>query len=44
MIYIINNRIVLIVYNEHAIGETFRRMFFPSWRNEHRKVVTMIRL
>ena len=43
MIYIIHNRIVWI-YNEHDIGEPFRRMFFPSWRNEHRKTITMIRL
>lgn len=43
MIYIIHN-IVWIVYNEHDIGEPFRRMFFPSWRSEHRKAVTMIRL
>ena len=43
MIYIIHNRIVWI-YNEHDIGEPFRRMFFPSWRNEHRKTTTVIRL
>ena len=44
MIYIIHNRIVWIVYNEHDLDEAYMRMFFPSWRNEHRKTTTLIRL
>ena len=44
MTYIIQNRIIWIVYDEHNPHEQFRRMFFPSWRKEHREPVTVIRL
>lgn len=44
MIYIIHNRIIWIVYNEHDLNEQFRRQFFPSWRKEHREPVTVMRL
>ena len=44
MTFIIHNRIVWIVYNEHDLNEQFGRMFLPSWKKEHRKPVTVIRL
>lgn len=44
MIYIIHNRIIWIVYNEHDLNEQFMQMFLPSWRKEHREPVTVIRL
>ena len=44
MVYIIHNRIIWIVYNEHDLNEQFRRQFFPSWRKEHRNSATVLKL
>ena len=44
MTYIIQNRIVWIVYNDKDFSEQLKRMFFPSMRDEHQKPITVIRL
>lgn len=44
MTYIIHNRIIWIVHNEHDLNEQFRKQFFSSWRKEHREPVPVIRL
>ena len=44
MIYIIQNRIVRIHYNDRDFSERLKRMLFPSLRNEHQKSITVIRL
>ena len=44
MTYIIQNRIVRVLYNERDLGEQLKQMLFPSIWNEHRKPLTMIRL
>jgi hypothetical protein len=44
MTYIIQNRIMRILYNERDLDEQLKQMLFPSIRNEHRKPLTMIRL
>ena len=43
MTFIIHNRFVWIIYDKNDYRGKWR-MFFPSWRDEHRKPVTMIRL
>lgn len=44
MTYIIQNRIVRILYNDRDLGEQLKQMLFPSIRNEHKKPLTMIRI
>ena len=44
MTYIIQNRIVRILYNDRDFSEQMKAMLFPSIRNEHRHPITLIRL
>ena len=44
MTYIIQNRIVRILYNDRDFSEQLKQMFFPGMRNEHQKPITVIRL
>ena len=44
MTYIIQNRIVQILYNDRDFSEQLKEMFFPSMRQEHRQPITLIRL
>jgi hypothetical protein len=44
MIYIIQNRIVRIFYNERDFSEQLKQILFPSLRNEHQKPIIVIRL
>ena len=44
MTYIIQNRIVRILYNDRDFSEQLKQLLFPSQRNEHQKPITMIRL
>lgn len=43
MTYIIHNRFVWIIWDKYDFRDEWR-MFFPSWRKEHREPVTVIRL
>ena len=44
MTYIIQNRIVRILYNDRDFSEQLKQLLFPSKRNEHQKPITVIRL
>ena len=44
MAYIIQNRIVRILYNDRDFSEQLKEMLFPSMRQEHRNPITLIRL
>ena len=44
MAYIIQNRIVRILYNDRDFSEELKQLLFPSHRNEHQKPITVIRL
>ena len=44
MAYIIQNRIVRILYNDRDFSEELKQLLFPSLRNEHQKPITVIRL
>ena len=44
MTYIIQNRIIRICENEKDYGEYFKKLLFPSIRQEHRHPITLIRL
>ncbi|MBQ3734023.1 MAG: hypothetical protein II859_08690 [Bacteroidales bacterium] len=44
MIYVIQNRIVWVVYDDRDSGWSFGKWIFPSVRNEHREPVIVIRL
>jgi len=44
MTYIIQNRIVRILYNDKDFSDQLKAMLFPSMRQEHRKPITLIRL
>lgn len=44
MTYIIQNRIVQILYNDRDFSEELKLMLFPSLRNEHQKPIIVIRL
>jgi hypothetical protein len=44
MTYIIQNRIVRILYNERDFSEQLKQILFPSLRNEHQKPIIVIRL
>ena len=44
MIYIIQNRIVRIFYNDRDFSEQLKQLLFPSQRNEHQKPITVVRL
>ena len=44
MTYIIQNRIVRILYNDRDFSEQLKRLIFPSQRNEHQKPITVMRL
>jgi hypothetical protein len=44
MTYIIQNRIVRILYNDRDFCEELKQLLFPSQRNEHQKPITVIRL
>ena len=44
MTYIIQNRIVQILYNDRDFNDQLKRMLFPSQRDEHQKPITVIRL
>lgn len=44
MTYIIQNRIVQILYNDRDFSEELKQMLFPSLRNEHQKPIIAIRL
>ena len=44
MTYIIQNRIVRILYNDRDFSEHLKEMLFTSMRQEHRKPITLIRL
>ena len=44
MTYIIQHRIVRILYNDRDFTEQLKTMLFPSMRQEHRKPITLIRL
>lgn len=44
MTYIIQNRIVQILYNDRDFSEELKQMLFPSLRNEHQKPIIVIRL
>ena len=43
MTYIIQARFVRIFENEKDYGEYFKKLLFPSMRNEHRLPITLIR-
>lgn len=44
MTYIIQNRIVRILYNDRDFSDQLKEMLFPSIRKEHRQPITLIRL
>ena len=44
MTYIIQSRIVQILYNDRDFNVQLKRMLFPSQRDEHQKPITVIRL
>ena len=44
MTYIIQNRIIRICENEKDYGEYFKKLLFPSLRQEHQRPITLIRL
>ena len=44
MTYIIQKRIVRILYNDRDFYEQLKEMLFPSMRQEHRNPITLIRL
>ena len=44
MTYIIQNRIVRILYNDRDFSEQLKQLIFPSQRNEHQKPIFVIRL
>ena len=44
MAYIIQNRIVRILYNDRDFSGELKQLLFPSQRNEHQKPITVIRL
>lgn len=44
MTYIIQDRLVRICYNEKDFSEKLKEFIFPSMRNEHKQVITLIRL
>lgn len=44
MIYIIHNRKIWIFYENHTFREYLTQMYLPSWREEHLRPITMIRL
>jgi len=44
MTYIIQNRIVRILYNDKDFSDQLKAMLFQSMRQEHRKPITLIRL
>ena len=44
MTFIIQNRIVQILYNDRDFSDLLKEMLFPSIRQEHRQPITLIRL
>ena len=44
MTYIIQHRLVRICENEKDYGEYFKELLFHSIHNEHKQVITLIRL
>ena len=44
MTYIIQNRIVQILYNDRDFSGQLKEIHFPSMRQEHRQPVILIRL
>ncbi len=44
MTYIIQNRIVQILYNDRDFSDQLKRLFLPSLRNEHQKPLTVRQL
>ena len=44
MVYIIQNRMIWILYDDRKIREYLIPKFFPSWRGEYWKLITVIRL
>ena len=44
MTYIIQNRIVRILYNDQDFSDQLKQLLFPSQRNEHQKPITVMRL
>ena len=44
MTFIIQNRIVRILYNDRDFSDQLKELFFPSIRQEHCQPITLIRL
>ena len=44
MVYIIQNHMIWILYDDCKFREYFIPKYFPSWREEYWKPITMIRL
>ncbi len=44
MVYIIQDRVIWIFYKDYSFREYFIPKYFPSWREEYWKPITVIRL